>query len=146
MKLTITKLFANIPFGHRQFSHDGHCKFVHGHDWSFAVTFGCIHLDKDGFIIDFGKMQFIKEYIARYLDHALLISEKDPELEVFKALDRSKLAKLTIVPDCSAEGLAVHLQHEWNLLTIKATEGRAFIKGVQVFEDSKNSATYDDGI
>ncbi len=78
--ITCSKLYKDIPFAHRQPYHDGHCYFIHGHNWDFQFEFGCEYLDTDGFVIDFGKLKFIKEYIENY-DHALRSEEHTSELQ-----------------------------------------------------------------
>jgi len=37
--ITCTKKFGEYPFAHRQPLHDGMCKLVHGHNWTFEVEF-----------------------------------------------------------------------------------------------------------
>ena len=49
------KTYSDIPFAHRQHLHDGHCALIHGHNWSFTVTFSCHETDLNGFVVDFGK-------------------------------------------------------------------------------------------
>ena len=60
MTLTCTKTYFDVPFAHRQHLHDGHCSFVHGHNWDIRVTFGCERTDENGFVVDFGKLKFLK--------------------------------------------------------------------------------------
>ena len=139
--LTITKKFTDIPFGHRQAKHDGHCRWGHGHDWAFELTFTAEKLDENGFVIDFGKMGFLKDYFLGTYDHSFLISKDDPARETFEQMDAADLIRLRVVEDCSCEGLAVKLFSECNRLTNSATQGRVMVTKVTVYEDSKNSAT-----
>ena len=144
-KITITKLFAEIPFAHRQHTHEGHCRYVHGHSWSFKVKFEAAKLDKNGFVIDFGKLSYLKEWIANNLDHALVLSSADPYLhDVFAPIAQKDLAKLLIVPACSAEGLSEYLQDIWNKMTLVETDRRVRVVSVEVFEDSKNAAVLEE--
>ena len=63
MTLTCTKTYFDVPFAHRQHLHDGHCSFIHGHNWDIRVTFGCERTDENGFVVDFGKLKFLKAWI-----------------------------------------------------------------------------------
>lgn len=143
MSLTCTKRFTDIPFAHRQPAHPGHCAQIHGHGWSIEVTFACVKKDENGFIIDFGKLGFLKSWIEEHLDHAFLVCGSDPALADFKKLEAKNLFKLTEVEDCSAEGLAQYFFKTFNYLTQRETEGRVYLTRCTVFEDSRNSATYE---
>lgn len=144
--ITCTKLYRDIPFAHRQPKHKGHCRFIHGHNWSFEFEFGANKLDECGFVIDFGGLQFIKDYLATLFDHALVLNADDPLLkcpEFRKALEQFDCYSNVIqVPDCSSEGLAT-LAFETIDKAVKAkTGGRVFLRSVRVYEDSKNFAVH----
>jgi 6-pyruvoyltetrahydropterin/6-carboxytetrahydropterin synthase len=59
--LTCKKTYFDVPFAHRQHLHDGHCSFVHGHNWDISITFACDKTDENGFVVDFGKLKFLKK-------------------------------------------------------------------------------------
>src|SRR4051812_26092027 len=61
--LTCRKTYTDIPWAHRQHRHDGHCAYLHGHNWSITITFGCREPDENGFVLDFGKLKFLKHWI-----------------------------------------------------------------------------------
>ncbi len=145
------KTYVDFPFAHRQHNHDGHCAQIHGHNWSFKFSFRCNQRDANDFVVDFGKLGFIKEFLTEHFDHTLVLNADDPmtgHLHRWLA-EGMNLAKIVSVPNCGAEGLAV-----WILRTLNA---RYFqnpvsnipedwrrrgvrILSVEVFEDSKNSA------
>lgn len=137
--ITCSKIYSDIPFAHRQPNHNGHCFFIHGHNWSISITFSSEKLDENGFIVDFGKLKYIKEWIDRNLDHACVLSENDPCAIEFK---NSKYFKLLLVPDCSCEGLASFLFKTLNLLVFEKENGRVKITQISLEEDRKNSTTY----
>jgi 6-pyruvoyltetrahydropterin/6-carboxytetrahydropterin synthase len=139
--LTCKKTYADIPFAHRQHSHDGHCAFIHGHNWSISLTFACTETDENGFVIDFGKLGFIKTWINDNLDHACVFNEDDPQREVL--INTSQTCwKPYVVDNCSCEGLAQHLFERFSKIVSERTKGRVSIYEVEVREDSKNSAAY----
>lgn len=149
MKLTCSKRYSDLPFAHRQPNHDGHCALIHGHNWSFEFEFSALQLDECGFVIDFGKLKWLKEWINERFDHTLVLNESDPQLRYLRsALDSqpgdregAPLAKIVTVPDCSCEGLAVWLAEEVNKVVQEHTQGRVFVHRVIVIEDEKNHAT-----
>lgn len=149
---TCSKLYSDIPFAHRQHNHGGHCALIHGHNWGFQFTFACDRLDACGFVVDFGDLKWLKDYIAAEFDHKLVLNTDDPELEYLRKVlvnvnplhDRvsGPFAAITVVPNCGAEGLAEYLFEEVDRLIRCYTKGRVFLVSVLVFEDSKNTATY----
>ncbi len=139
--ITCRKTYSDIPFAHRQHLHDGHCSLVHGHNWAFTLTFGCHEADANGFVVDFGKLKFIKNWIEENLDHACVFNESDPLRKQIVGACPSAW-KVYLVPSCSCEGLAQHLFKIFDETVRKQTESRAFLVSVEVVEDSKNSATY----
>lgn len=143
MQLVCSKVFQDIPFAHRQFRHDGHCALIHGHNWSFKFTFTCDVVDENNFIVDFGKMQWLKSFLTIF-DHACIFCEDDPRREVFEEMQKEKIMRCIFLRDCSCEGLAQFLMTQVNALIVDidslADRGVRLIE-VTVFEDSKNSAT-----
>ncbi len=139
--LTCQKIYSDIPFAHRQHKHQGHCRYIHGHNWKISITFGCHKVDDNGFVVDFGRLEYIKSWIDKNLDHAVVFCEDDPLKDKLKEIDPSAL-KLFVVPNCSCEGIAEYLTTVFNEQVDLNTNGRVFVLSVEVFEDSKNSAKY----
>lgn len=139
--LTCKKTYFDIPFAHRQHLHDGHCAFVHGHNWDISVTFACDKTDGNGFVVDFGKLKFLKNWIDENLDHSCVFSKSDPLAERLVAA-APKAWKVYAVDECSCEGLARHLFSVFGGLVSGATGGRVRVVEVEVSEDKKNTAKY----
>lgn len=138
---TVTKRYQDLPAAHRQPNHPGHCRLIHGHNWAFDITFTAKEKDACGFVIDVGGLKPLKEALESKFDHQLLLNREDPELDRY-AQDR--FCRLTIVEDCSMEGLAelvFYLAQE----VCNAFEQNRDLKVVRVtcWEDSKNCATYE---
>lgn len=138
----IEKTFGEYPFAHRQHTHDGHCRFVHGHNWRFTLKLTAKQLDENGFIYDFGKFKTLKSWFNNMFDHTILINDDDPLKNWFlehKEVMGYTIFDIRIVPSGSAENLAEFIaKHVQNyLLTSKAK-----LVSVTVHEDNKNSATY----
>ena len=139
---TCSKTYRDIPLGHRQPFHEGHCSRIHGHNWSIKLTFASTELDSNGFVVDFGKLRYLKEWIDQNLDHACAISSKDPHLESMKQWEEDGLIQLLIIESASCEGIAQHLFEVFDPMVREHTSDRAWITSIELEEDSKNSATY----
>lgn len=139
--LTCSKVYADIPFAHRQPRHPGHCHFIHGHSWTFTVTFACREPDANGFIVDFGGLKFLKAWLDDNLDHACVFSKEDPEKDRLLA-EFPGLFKPFIVENASCEGIASHVYQVFDDKVRRETGGRAWVVELRLNEDSRNFATY----
>jgi 6-pyruvoyltetrahydropterin/6-carboxytetrahydropterin synthase len=139
--ITCKKSYRDIPFAHRQHLHDGHCALIHGHNWTITLTFACEKTDANGFVVDFGKLGYIKEWITANLDHACLFNEDDSSRHALLEA-HGGLFKPYVLPNCSCEGIAQHLYGIFNPMVQDATDKRAWIISVEIEEDSKNSAKF----
>lgn len=148
--ITCTKKYINFPFAHRQHNHQGHCHWIHGHNWAFEFVFGCEKVDRNGFVIDFGSLQWLKHFLEEMFDHTLVLNTDDPLLEEMRNMfgpdglaGRERLAMIRVVPNCGAEGLATFLCAAVDNQLKLRTDNRVFLLKVTVFEDDKNSATFE---
>ena len=133
------KVYHEIPFAHRAPFHHGHCRFIHGHNWTIEIEFAAPDRDENGFVVDFGKLKPFRQYLEDDFDHAFVVSETDPLLDVFKEITTDyELFKLKVVEDCSCEGLARHFHKVFSHL-LKKIRPDASIVEVVVREDLKNS-------
>lgn len=139
---TCAKTYTDFPAAHRAPKHDGHCALVHGHNWSFHFEFEASQFDPNGFVVDFGKLEFIRDFLKEQFDHTCLIADSDPEVDRFIDLSEAELIELRLVEDCSCEGIARMVGRWVDQRVTVETGGRVKLKSVTVHEDSKNSATY----
>jgi 6-pyruvoyltetrahydropterin/6-carboxytetrahydropterin synthase len=138
---TCSKTYSDIPFAHRQHKHNGNCSFIHGHNWSFKFTFTCEELDEKGFVVDFGDLKFIRQWLNDNLDHAYVYNANDSKTTQLLQ-EYPELFKGYAVESCSAEGLAKHV-YESVLPILHEHHGeRVKLISVEVMEDSKNAARY----
>jgi 6-pyruvoyltetrahydropterin/6-carboxytetrahydropterin synthase len=103
------------------------------------MTFGCKELDSKGFVVDFGKLKYIKKYIEDMLDHACVLSWNDP---LYEEIIAPGVYKVYSVENASCEGLAKHLFEQFSDLLHMAEGERTWIDEIEIFEDSKNSVKY----
>jgi 6-pyruvoyltetrahydropterin/6-carboxytetrahydropterin synthase len=140
--LSCSKTYKDIPFAHRQPLHEGHCSKIHGHNWSITLEFQASELDKNGFVVDFGKLKYIKAFIDSTLDHACLFSKDDAIIGDLANSSYGDLFNICWVENASCEGIALFLYETFSKL-IKENEGdRVSIKTITLNEDAKNFVTY----
>lgn len=73
-----------IDAGHRLHNHEGKCKHLHGHRYTFQVWFISDHLDQVGRVVDFGTIKNkIGGWLENHWDHGLILSEVDPMTKFF---------------------------------------------------------------
>ncbi len=140
--LTCSKTYRDVPLSHRQPRHPGRCSRVHGHSWTITLTFAADQLDENGFVVDFGELHYLADWIDEHLDHATLLSATDPRLPDLQALAADGLLKIHLVENASCEGIARHLHQTFAPLVRENTSGRARLLAVELHEDSRNSARY----
>lgn len=106
-KFTSTKEYVDaFPCAYRQWRANSACNLIHGYSFSMKFYFGTNDLDVRNWVVDYGGLRELKEYLQSDFDHTLLVAEDDPELDTFKMLQKKGLAKLTILPRLGCEGLA----------------------------------------
>lgn len=79
----------------RQWKADSHCKQLHGYALSFKLTFACERLSATNWVIDFGGLKEIKEFLCFTFDHTLCADIHDPYLAELRELDELRVASLT---------------------------------------------------
>jgi 6-pyruvoyltetrahydropterin/6-carboxytetrahydropterin synthase len=100
-------------------------------------------LDDCGFVVDFGRLRTIRDWLDHIFDHTVLIDEDDPEMHVFHAANERGIIRLITVPSASAEGLAKFICLKVQQILNKEHEERpVFVTAVTVYEDSKNEAVF----
>lgn len=147
--LTSKKVFRGYPFAHRQHNHSGHCRLIHGHNWDFTFEFRAGTLDANGFVIDFGKLDFIKSLLEDMFDHTLVLNNTDPMRAMLEECLLGPpsgrlvepLAKIRVVEDSSTEGLAAFLLEHVGRTVTFLTTGRVWVQAVTVAENDRNSST-----
>ena len=124
-----------------------HCRFLHGYAISFRLHFSAKTLDKHNWVWDFGWLkdkQFLidgmttKEWFSYMFDHTVVLSEKDPALESFKALETQGLLQLRTLPYFSCEGIAEYVLNKLGAMITTHSQNRVSLFRVDVLENNKN--------
>ena len=150
-KFQSTKLYDGFSTVFRQWAAEGtHCRFLHGYDIEFRVTFEG-ELDHRNWVWDFGGMKRAKGNIDNMnpkawmdymFDHTVIISENDPNINLFRSMDESNIIQLRIIPLVGAEQFAKYIYEKLNTFIQAETEGRVKVTQVEFREHEKNTAFY----
>lgn len=121
-----------------------HCRFLHGYSISVMLTFEALKLDTRNWVMDFGGLKPIKEFLVATFDHKTLVAKDDPSLELFKEMNivrgpGGKLIDLVVLENVGCEAFAKYIYEyvvEWLALNNDAVK----LVKVEVREHEGNSA------
>lgn len=121
-------------YGHRLRDYDGKCQHVHGHNGTAEIELASEELDDRGMVVDFGDIKDdVKGWIDNVMDHAMLVREDDPLIEV---LDREGEPYYVMDANPTAENIAREIYE------FAAQQGHP-VTSVRLWETSTSYATYD---
>ena len=144
MKFKSSKRIGPISTGHRQWKDNGHCSFVHGYGRYVEFTFTCEERDEKGWVMDFGDLRDVKQWLENEWDHRLLLSSDDPLLQDFLLLEQKGGVKLNIMYDYGPgiEDSCRYVYDNINPMIKEKTNNRVWIDKVRVYEHDNNWAEY----
>lgn len=125
-----------------------HCSQVHGYSIGVTLTFECDTLDERNWVMDFGGLKEIKQWLEHTFDHTMCVAEDDPLLGFWKDMSTDPTTahaiNLRIVPAVGCERFAeLIFDHVDSYLTHhkdKLLNPTVRIKSVEVFEHDANSS------
>ena len=103
---TCSKTFSGYPCCHRQWRHNGHCRFVHGYSRSFCFWFQAEELDENGFVVDFSSLSELEQRLRQQFDHTFLVNADDPLLEQWQSLHAQGALDLRVMDNVAMEASA----------------------------------------
>jgi 6-pyruvoyltetrahydropterin/6-carboxytetrahydropterin synthase len=83
-----------------------------------------------------------KAWMDYMFDHTVIISENDPNINLFRSMDDSNIIQLRIIPSVGAEQFAKYIYEKLNTFIQEETNGRVKIVQVEFREHEKNTAIY----
>lgn len=146
--------FVTKTYGHecglsacfRQWRAKSHCRFLHGYPLSFKFTFAASVMDENGWVINFGGLKPLKEWLEATFDHKMLVAEDDPyrmTLIMLGADEVGPLAQPIVVKGVGCEAFA---EMAWaraeQLLEDDGLSGRVTLTEVEVREHGANGVIY----
>ena len=149
IKIKATKVYKNLPCGHAQWfdtkedGSSGHCAQVHGYDRSVEFTFAG-DPDEHGWIVPFGGLKPVKNFLEYYFDHVTVLPADDPRLKnIPKEMTDSDglLGTLRVLPSgVSMEMSSLFIWEHVNAYIYHITQGRCYVERVRVYEHERNDA------
>lgn len=143
MKYVSTKTYNQIgPVTYRQWRAESHCNDLHGYALSFHFEFTSETLDARNWVIDFGSLKPLKEFLEDQFDHKLLVASDDPMKEHLFALQDLNLATVREFDALGCEGLATALYKYINVVFLPSfgEQDRVWCSRVEVRETDNNMA------
>jgi 6-pyruvoyltetrahydropterin/6-carboxytetrahydropterin synthase len=138
-----TKKFKGFPCTHRQWKAESHCRYVHGYSREFYFEFAASELTAEGWVVDFGGLKELKDWLNHQFDHTFLVAQDDPHLKEFKELDAQGVIQLRVLPNPGMEGTALYVYEEASKILKKLYGARAWVTKVTVSENENNSAIFE---
>ena len=119
-----------------------HCQLLHGYSLEFTFTFSCKELDDKNWVVDFGGLKRLKEWLQDNFDHKLVLDKNDPHMEDFEKLQDKGLCEITVMDGVGAEKFAEHALVFADELVKTRSDGRCRCIKVECAEHGANSAVY----
>lgn len=119
-----------------------HCSFLHGYALEVNVIFEAKELDSCNWVVDFGGLKEVKQFLMDAYDHKTLVAEDDPKLAEFKVMASEGLIDLRIVQQTGCEAFAEEIFAYINdeFLPRDPWNSNAILRQVEVREHAGNSA------
>ena len=141
----VIKTYGNergLSCAFRQWRATSHCNLIHGYSLGFRITFEAQTLDDRKWVIDFGDLGFIKDFLEENFDHILLVAEDDPRMEDLLNLDG--IAEIRTLPVTGCEAFAEYVFQYVSQEVNEQSDGRVRLVSVECFEHGANSALFGD--
>lgn len=144
-----TKAFTNLPCAHAQYfdkeldGSPGECASIHGYDRTVKLTFSG-SVDSNGWIVPFGELKQVKEFIEYYFDHTTVLPADDPRvynIPISMMKPGEILSTLRVLPYGVSMEMSSLFVWEWvSPFITSVTHGRCYVSKVECIEHERNSA------
>jgi 6-pyruvoyltetrahydropterin/6-carboxytetrahydropterin synthase len=144
MKFRSTKTYGHdlgLSCCFRQWRSSSHCRFLHGYALAVHLEFEADELDARNWVMDFGSLKPVKQWLEQTFDHKTLVAADDPLLPQMQAMDDIGLIQMVVVPRVSCEAFAEFI-FGWvsNWLSQQRLTPRIRLAEVHVREHGANAA------
>lgn len=123
----------------RQWRAQSHCRLLHGYALAFHFVFEAEELDHRNWVVDFGGLKKLKEFLVGFFDHKLLVANDDPMVRELIALGGLGCAEVIVLDRVGCEAFA---KLGWELAHQAAGDERVRVVSCEVREHGANSAIY----
>ena len=143
-QFSCSKSYEDFPCSHRQWRHNGHCRFVHGYSRSFTFWFTAKELDLNGFIVDFSGLKMLEKKLKYQFDHTFLINKDDPLLESWQKLHDLEALDLRIMDNVGMESTSQLIWGWANEFLKLKDNGRTCCWKAESKENNQNKAYFEE--
>lgn len=123
-----------------------HCSKLHGYALGFKLTFEADTLDDRNWVISFGELKVVRQWLYDTFDHRMLVARDDPKRAALQQLESEfGVAQVVMVDDVGCEKFA---EMTYNTITKMLGFNKGYFPGVrlvsvEVREHDGNSAIYE---
>lgn len=137
---SVTKTFEFEASHKLVLNYESPCSNIHGHSYNVLIELLCEDLDDNGMVVDFTELKYAKNWVMDNWDHALIVSEDDPEFNTLAKLDSVKIYPFKW-SNVTAELMARHL---FDIIYDNIKPRIKNLKGIniEVWETSSNRARF----
>lgn len=130
---------------YRQWRAESHCRLIHGYAMCFYFEFESPTVDVRNWVVDYGSLKPLKEFLLDHFDHTLLVAEDDPEFKTFEQLHNQGLCKMVVVDRTGCEGLSKFMYDYLNEIWLPENGyNQVHCRLVKVSETPANCAWYEE--
>lgn len=147
-----TKSYYNMPCSHQQWKDadqsgipgTGECAKTHGYSREVHFEFTATEVDEYGWVVGFGALKPVKDWLTWLFDHTSLWEASDPRLE--KVIEFNKtldfpVNNIRVLPfGVSMEQSSFFIALFVVPFILKETNNRCWVSKIEVRENDKNSA------
>lgn len=132
---------AGLSVCFRQWKADSHCNQLHGYALQVKLDWRAYVLDNKNWVVDFGGLDDVKQYLKDKFDHKLVAAKDDVQKWNLRELDGLGIARVIEVDRVGCEAFAELIFHEVHQWTMKKYPGdRVWLHRVEVSEHESNMA------
>jgi 6-pyruvoyltetrahydropterin/6-carboxytetrahydropterin synthase len=146
-----TKSYYNLPCSHQQWQDadtsgvygTGQCSKTHGYSREVHLEFSATDVDDYGWVVGFGSLKPVKNWLEWLFDHTALWEAGDPRLQDILRINQElqiPIYNLRVLPSgVSMEQTTLFLSIYLNAYILDTTNDRCWISRLEVRENDKNS-------
>lgn len=120
-----------------------HCRLIHGYSLAFSFKFAARTLDDKNWVVDFGGLKELKDWLEKMFDHTIAVDKDDPHIKDFLELEQKGLADVRVMNGVGCEKFAEHAFWFADELVKRITDGRCICVSCECMEHGSNSAIYE---
>ena len=127
----------------RQWRAESRCRFLHGYSLQVELEFEQVDgkLDKRNWVMGYGELRPVKEWLEANFDHKTLIARDDPGLRDFMLNHDKELLDLKIVTNVGTESFCKMI-YDWVSAWLKENYPKVLLSKVLIREHEGNWASY----